>query len=149
MHTLKRLSVELSTIEREGVSSCTAGPIDSDMYHWAATIEGPSGSPYENGLFQLDIRFPYDYPFYPPLVTFVTPIYHPNINEKGGICVDILQNSWRPVLTVLDVLLSISSLLTDPNPDSPLNVDASNAYVTDRELFNRNARQLTRKCAMT
>lgn len=149
MHTMKRLQTEVSRMENEGVPSCTAGPVDSDIYHWKATIEGPSESPYENGLFELEIRFPYDYPFCPPNVIFKTPIYHPNINEKGGICVDILMNNWRPVLTVPEILLSIMSLLTDPNPESPLNIEASNLYKNDRILYNKTARKLTRKWAMT
>ncbi len=81
---------------------------------------GPEGSPYQGGLFFLDIKFSLDYPFTPPKCTFKTKVYHPNINSSGGICLDILKNQWSPALTITKVLLSISSLLSDPNPDDPL-----------------------------
>merc|ERR1719253_1049377 len=81
---------------------------------------GPPDSPYAGGVFFLDIHFPADYPFKPPKVHFTTRIYHCNINSNGGICLDILKDQWSPALTISKVLLSICSLLTDPNPDDPL-----------------------------
>eukprot|EP00889_Picochlorum_renovo_P002288 jgi/Picre1/29318/NNA_004708.t1 len=81
---------------------------------------GPSGSPYAGGVFFLDIKFPGDYPFKPPKVTFKTRIYHCNISSQGQICLDVLKEQWSPALTVSKVLLSICSLLTDPNPSDPL-----------------------------
>ena len=101
---------------------------------------GPEGSPYQGGLFSLNIHFPTDYPFKPPKINFVTRIYHPNINQNGAICLDILKDQWSPALTISKgknklkyiVLLSISSLLTDPNPDDPLVPEIANIYKTDK-----------------
>ncbi len=90
------------------------------MFKWQGTIVGPEGTPYEGGVFYLNIQFPIDYPFRPPKINFVTKVYHPNINLDGSICLDILKDQWSPALTISKVLLSISSLLTDPNPESPL-----------------------------
>ena len=83
---------------------------------WKGTIPGTKGSPWEGGKYDFQLRFPQDYPFRPPKVTFSTRIYHCNINSQGGICLDILKDNWSPALSISKVLLSISSLLTDPNP---------------------------------
>ena len=78
---------------------CSAGPEDEDLYHWSA-IMGPSKSPYEGGVFHLNINFPKDYPFSAPKIVFTTKIYHPNINSSGGICLDVLKDQWSPALTI-------------------------------------------------
>ena len=84
---------------------------------------GPAGSPYESGVFFLDIHFPHDYPFKPPKVTFRTRVYHCNVNSQGAICLDIIKNNWSPALTISKVLLSICSLLTDANPRESPGID--------------------------
>ncbi|XP_049997208.1 ubiquitin-conjugating enzyme E2 D4 isoform X2 [Alexandromys fortis] len=92
-------------------------------------------SPYQGGVFFLTIHFPTDYPFKPPKVAFTTKIYHPNINSSGSICLDILRSQWSPALTVSKVLLSICSLLCDPNPDDPLVPEIAHTYKADREKY--------------
>ncbi|KAL0618981.1 Ubiquitin-conjugating enzyme E2 D4 [Plecturocebus cupreus] len=118
------------------------------VFHWQATIMGPNDSPYQGGVFFLTIHFPTDYPFKPPKVAFTTKIYHPNINSNGSICLDILRSQWSPALTVSKVLLSICSLLCDPNPEDPLVPEIAHTYKADREKYNRLAREWTQKYAM-
>jgi ubiquitin-conjugating enzyme E2 D/E len=117
---LKRIQRELQDIIQEPPANCSGGPTSDDLFEWTATIFGPEDSPYHGGVFYLTIHFPTDYPFKPPHVNFKTKIYHCNINESGGICLDILKDAWSPALTISKVLLSICSLLTEPNPDDPL-----------------------------
>ena len=133
---LKRINKELKDIANDPPAQCSAGPVGDDPFHWQvdfyfpvillikkpsqATILGPTDSPFEGGVFFLNIHFPTDYPFKPPKFAFTTRIYHPNINSNGAICLDILRSQWSPALTVAKVLLSICSLLCDPNPDDPL-----------------------------
>uniref|UniRef100_A0A4W5LCI5 Ubiquitin-conjugating enzyme E2D 2 (UBC4/5 homolog, yeast) n=1 Tax=Hucho hucho TaxID=62062 RepID=A0A4W5LCI5_9TELE len=133
---------------QQRITQCSAGPVGDDMFHWQATIMGPNDSPYQGGVFFLTIHFPTDYPFKPPKVAFTTRIYHPNINSNGSICLDILRSQWSPALTISKVLLSICSLLCDPNPDDPLVPEIARIYKTDREKYNRIAREWTQKYAM-
>ena len=113
-----------------------------------ATIMGPGDSPYTGGVFFVTIHFPPDYPFKPPKVQFQTKVYHPNINSQGSICLDILKEQWSPALTISKVLLSICSLLTDPNPDDPLVPEIAHIYKSDRARYEDTAREWTRKYAM-
>ena len=144
---LKRLKKELTEIQNDPPSNCSAGVINDNLMSWEATILGPSDSPYSGGIFKLSLDFPADYPFKPPKVKFLTKILHPNINTHGSICLDILNKSWSPALTIQKVLLSISSLLTDPNPDDPLNTEIANLYKKNREEFNKKVRNYTLRYA--
>ncbi|KAG6418329.1 hypothetical protein SASPL_120532 [Salvia splendens] len=161
----KRILKELKDLQRDPPTSCSAGPVAEDMFHWQATIMGPSESPYAGGVFLVSIHFPPDYPFKPPKVVpvdkfglwtrnyapevaFRTKVFHPNINSNGSICLDILKEQWSPALTISKVLLSICSLLTDPNPDDPLVPEIAHMYKTDRAKYESAARSWTQKYAM-
>ena len=144
----KRIQKELKDYAKDPPSNCSAGPVGDDLFHWQATLMGPGDSPYEGGIFFLDISFPADYPFKPPKVKFNTKIYHPNINNNGGICLDILKDQWSPALTISKVLLSICSLLTDPNPDDPLVPEIARLYKSDKAKHDAQAKEWTRKYAM-
>lgn len=145
---LKRINKELQDMSKDPPSGCSAGPVGDDMFHWQASIMGPPDSPYQGGVFFLTIHFPTDYPFKPPKVAFTTRIYHPNINSNGSICLDILRSQWSPALTISKVLLSICSMLTDPNPDDPLVPEIAKMYKTDRVRYNQLAKEWTSKYAM-
>lgn len=137
---LNRLRKELNDIMEDNKNcseNISAGPIDdNDLFHWSATLIGAVGTPYEGGLFKLLITFPDNYPIKQPIIKFKTKIYHPNINESGEICLDILKYKWSPALTITGVLLSILSLLSDPNPDDPLNPDAAHLYTQNRLSYD-------------
>merc|ERR1711916_130445 len=147
MGATKRITKELQDLQKDPPSSCSAGPVGDDLFHWSATIMGPSDSPYQGGVFFLNIHFPTDYPFKPPKITFTTRIYHPNINSNGSICLDILKGQWSPALTISKVLLSICSMLTDPNPDDLLVADAAAILKKNKEEYNKIAREWTNKFA--
>lgn len=145
---MKRITKELKDLGKDPPANCSAGPKSTtNMFKWVATIMGPNESPYANGVFGLDIEFPTEYPFKPPKIKFTTKIYHCNINDKGGICLDILKDNWSPALTISKVLLSICSLLTDPNPDDPLVPDIATQLKTNRAAHDKQAMDWTRKYA--
>ncbi|KAG9796289.1 ubiquitin-conjugating enzyme, partial [Aureobasidium melanogenum] len=160
---LKRINKELTDLGRDPPSSCSAGPIGDDLVcrvpwppcgnlHTESTFAVVSSTgkrqswvpPFQGGVFFLSIHFPTDYPFKPPKVNFTTRIYHPNINSNGSICLDILRDQWSPALTISKVLLSICSMLTDPNPDDPLVPEIAHVYKTDRARYEATAREWTR-----
>lgn len=144
----KRIRKELADLTKKPVDNISAGPVGDDIMHWEAIIVGPKDTPYEGGTFSLDVRFPGDYPFKPPKVKFNTKVYHCNINSSGGICLDILKDNWSPALTLSKVLLSICSLLTDPNPADPLVQEIARQYEANRSEHDTIAAQWTRKYAM-
>ena len=144
---LRRIEKELEELKQDPPSNCSAGIMDNDKFSWVATIMGPSETPYSGGIFKLSISFPSSYPFKPPKVKFITKIYHPNINSYGNICLDVLNTQWSPALTVSKLLLSISSLLSDPNPDDPLEPTIAGIYKTNIEKYNKLARNCTLKFA--
>jgi len=149
MSAQKRIQREWKDLSKDSPANCSAGPKNaSDLFNWVATIIGPSGTPYENGVFNLEIQFPPDYPFKPPKIRFVTKVYHCNVNASGGICLDILKDNWSPALTISKVLLSICSLLSEPNPDDPLVPEIAKLLKTNKQQHDANAKEFTRKYAL-
>ena len=145
--SLRRIQKELTDLRIDPPTNCSAGPIGDDMFRWEGVIMGPADSPYAGGVFKLNIQFPVDYPFKSPHLQFTTKIYHPNINAAGLICLDILKGQWSPALTIGKVLLSITSLLTDPNPNDPLMPEIATLYKTDKAAYEIEARSWTQRYA--
>lgn len=119
------MQIMMSAGDSEGVS---AFPEGDDLMHWTGTINGSKGTVYEGLEYKLSIEFPQDYPMKAPTVKFVTPCFHPNVDQHGNICLDILKEKWAASYSVKTLLISLQSLLSDPNVDSPLNVDAANLW---------------------
>ena len=147
MSSIKRIKNELTDIRNDPPANCSAGPEVDDLYKWEGIIMGPSDSPFAGGVFKLKIQFPVDYPFKCPNVVFTTKIYHPNISTSGIICLDILKTNWSPALTISKVLLSICSLMTDPNPADPLMPEIAHIYTNDITTYNETAREWTLRYA--
>ncbi|KAK9246389.1 ubiquitin-conjugating enzyme/RWD-like protein [Lipomyces tetrasporus] len=132
---------------------------DGNIYVWSVTVMVLNKeSIYYGGYFKAEMRFPSDYPFNPPAFRFLRPLFHPNVYPKdGGLCISILHSGvdatsgeapserWSPAQSVESVLVSILSLLEDPNPDSPANVDAAVAFRNDREKYNNTVRRQVEK----
>ncbi|CAD7696618.1 unnamed protein product [Ostreobium quekettii] len=147
--SLRRIQKELAEVSLDPPANCTAGPKDDNLYEWVSSIKGPEGTPYAGGLFFLDITFPTDYPFRAPKVVFKTRIYHCNVNNSGHICLDVLKDQWSPALTVGKILLSVSALLSEPNPHDPLVPNIAQELLTDKEEHDRMAAEWTKRYAMS
>ncbi|XP_051978343.1 ubiquitin-conjugating enzyme E2 R2-like [Xyrauchen texanus] len=143
----KALMLEMKSLQDEPVEGFKITLVDeSDMYNWEVAIFGPPNTHYEGGYFKTRIKFPIDYPYSPPAFRFLTKMWHPNIYENGDVCISILHppvddpqsgelpsERWNPTQNVRTILLSVISLLNEPNTSSPANVDASVMYRKWRE----------------
>ncbi|KAJ3865936.1 ubiquitin-conjugating enzyme/RWD-like protein [Lentinula novae-zelandiae] len=123
----KRLGNELMSLMMSSSPGISAFPkTDSNLFDWMGTIEGASGTVYAGLAFRISIHFPPNYPYVAPTIKFETPCYHPNVDiNSGTICLDILQDKWSAVYSVQTILISLQSLLGEPNNASPLNSDAA------------------------
>merc|ERR1712217_949913 len=90
----------------------------------------------------MGLTFTEEYPNKPPSVVFQTKMFHPNIYNNGHICLDILQHNWSPIYDIAAILTSIQSLLTDPNPNSPANVEAAKLYQENRREYEKRVAQI-------
>ncbi|XP_015173656.1 PREDICTED: ubiquitin-conjugating enzyme E2 T-like isoform X2 [Polistes dominula] len=108
------------------------------------TIVGPPGCAYEANVLELDLDLPFRYPFQPPHIKFRTPVYHPNIDNNGRICLDLLRmppnGAWKPTLKLADILIAIKLLLLHPNVDDPLMPEIADEYINNRFMFEIKAR---------
>ena len=144
----RRIFRELQDFENiDSTRWITAAPVKSDIFHILAGIEGPPNTPFEKGVFWLDVHFPLDYPHHPMEITFITRIYHPNIDSRGNICLGLLGKAWCPVGTLSMALMSICSLLDTPSLDDPLVPEIAQIYREDYALYYQNARSCTRRYA--
>ncbi|KAJ1972676.1 ubiquitin conjugating enzyme Ubc7/UbcP3 [Dimargaris verticillata] len=137
---LKRLMTEYKELTINAPEGITAGPISEDnFFEWEALIAGPDGTPYEGGIFSATITFPKDYPLNPPEMRFTCPIFHPNGEDPNMY--ESSSERWSPVQSVEKILLSVISMIAEPNDESGANIDACKLWREDRDAFNRIVRE--------
>jgi len=146
MAASRRLQKELGDIRKSNSKSFRDIQVDeSNLLNWQGLLV-PENSPYNKGAFRIDIVFPAEYPFKPPKVSFRTKIYHPNIDEKGQVCLPIISaENWKPATKTDQVIHSLVTLVNDPEPEHPLRADLAEEYTKDRKKFLKNAEEFTRK----
>ncbi|KAK3261431.1 E2 ubiquitin-protein ligase peroxin 4 [Cymbomonas tetramitiformis] len=141
-----RLFKEFKEVQRECKDSdLNLYPLDTNIFRWTAWLKGPEDTPFSKGRFELAISVPDAYPLVPPTVRFVTKVFHPNVHFKTGeICLDILKNAWSPAWTLQSVCRAVIALMSQAEPDSPLNCDAGNLLrAGDLRGYNSLARMYT------
>ncbi|ODQ78697.1 hypothetical protein BABINDRAFT_176919 [Babjeviella inositovora NRRL Y-12698] len=143
----KRIIKETERLVSDPVPGISAIPHDDNLRYFDVAIQGPSGSPYEDGTFKLELYLPDDYPMCAPKVRFLTKIYHPNIDKLGRICLDVLKNNWSPALQIRTILLSIQALLGAPNPDDPLANEVAEEWKSNEALAIATAKSWTEQFA--
>ncbi|PWA26326.1 hypothetical protein CCH79_00019425 [Gambusia affinis] len=151
MAEYKRPANEENFFEWEALIISQRGDI---LVYW----KGPEDTCFEGGVFPAVLSFPSDYPLSPPKMRFTCDMFHPNIYPDGRVCISILHapgddpmgyessaERWSPVQSVEKILLSVVSMLAEPNDESGANVDASKMWREDREQFYKLAQKIVRK----
>merc|ERR1739838_1252961 len=144
MAASRRLHKELDEIRKSGMKNFRDISVDdSNILCWQGLIV-PDCAPYNKGAFRIEINFPAEYPFKPPKITFKTKIYHPNIDEKGQVCLPIISpENWKPATKTDQVIDALVSLIHDPEPEHPLRADLAEEYTKDKKKFIKNAEEYT------
>mmetsp|Transcript_40144 Transcript_40144/g.29616 ORF Transcript_40144/g.29616 Transcript_40144/m.29616 type:complete len:168 (+) Transcript_40144:93-596(+) len=154
---LRRQYMDLARNPPDGVSVGLGE--DENIFTWELMIVGPADTLYEGGFFNAKLEFPSDFPNSPPVMTFTTPIWHPNVYDDGRVCISILHppgedrfnqqetsaERWRPILGVESIIISVISMLSDPNDDSPANIDAAVMWRNDKAAFKKRVREFVRR----
>ncbi|KAG2771608.1 hypothetical protein PC129_g2771 [Phytophthora cactorum] len=154
---LRRQFLEMSRNPPEGVSVGLGD--DDNIFNWEILLVGPPDTLYEGGFFKAVLEFPSDFPNMPPKMTFKSEMWHPNVYPNGVVCISILHppgedqlnqqetadERWRPILGVESILVSVISMLSDPNDDSPANIDAAVEWRNDKDGFKKHCRRIVRK----
>ena len=148
----------LPELTKKPVDGFSAGLVGDSLFEWAVTVMGPPDTLYEGGFFNARLTFPPDYPQSPPTCRFTSEVWHPNVYADGRVCISILHNPgddptgyeraserWSPVHTVETIMLSIISMLSSPNDESPANVDAAKEWREDREGFKKRVARCVRR----
>ncbi|OCF78435.1 ubiquitin-conjugating enzyme E2 2 [Kwoniella mangroviensis CBS 8886] len=137
----RRLIRDFKRLASDPPIGISGSPNPDNIMIWNAVIFGPPDTPFEDGSFRLTLTFSDSYPNKPPTVRFVSKMFHPNIYANGELCLDILQNRWSPTYDVAAILTSVQSLLNDPNPASPANVDAASLFKENLKEYERRVKQ--------
>ncbi|KAL7722496.1 E2 ubiquitin-conjugating enzyme [Entamoeba marina] len=145
------LAKQLQDLTKNPVDGFSVGLVDeSDIYTWQVMIVGPPDTYYDGGMFQATLTFPKDYPNNPPKMKFVSEIWHPNVYKTGDVCISILHppgddefgyesaaERWNPIHSVESILVSVISMLSAPNDESPANVDAAVEWRNHKDEFKK------------
>ncbi|KAL5697789.1 E2 ubiquitin-conjugating enzyme [Ranunculus cassubicifolius] len=152
------LQKQLKELTKHPVDGFSAGLLDdNDIFKWGVTIIGPPDTLYDGGFFNAVMEFPKNYPNSPPSVRFTSDMWHPNVYSDGKVCISILHEGvdphgyelaserWTPVHTVESIVISIISMLSSPNDESPANVDAAKEWRNDRNGFKKRVGRIVRR----
>lgn len=146
MAASKRLQKELADLRSADVKWFRDIQVDeTNILAWTGLIV-PENPPFSKGAFRIEINFPAEYPFKPPKICFKTKIYHPNIDEKGQVCLPIISaENWKPATKTEQVIQALIALVNDPEPEHPMRADLAEEYLKDHKRFIKNAEEFTKK----
>lgn len=152
------LRKQMIELQRNPNESFSAGLVDDDIYKWEIIVMGPPSTYYEGGYFKARMEFPEAYPHKPPKLRFISKMWHPNVHSNGSVCISILHDAgedeygyepanerWTPVHTLESIIMSVISMLADPNDESPANIDAAKQWREDQDAFKKEVARCVRR----
>lgn len=144
----KRLQKELQDLHTNGNKAFRNISVnEANTLIWSGLIV-PMNAPYNKGAFKIELCFPQEYPFKPPKLTFQTPIYHPNVDEKGQVCLPIIASeNWKPATRTTQVIDALVAMVNQPEPDHPLRAELAQEFQADKKKFMKTAEEHTKKNA--
>ena len=150
MAATRRLTKELADIRKSGITVFQEIEVnETNILVWTGLLV-PDNAPYNKAAYRIELTFPAEYPFKPPKLLFKTPIYHPNVDEKGQICLPIITaENWKPATKTDQVIASLVTLINTPEPGHPLRADLAEEYTKDLKKFQKNAEEHAKKYALT
>jgi ubiquitin-conjugating enzyme E2 G1 len=134
---IKRLQTEWNQIRKDKNYFYSICPSSENFFHWDFILIGPPKTIFEGGMFKGTLVFPKEYPNRPPVLSFITEMFHPNIYKDGKVCISILHEGvdvygyesvmdrWTPTQSINSIMMSVLSMLPEPNLESPANLDAA------------------------
>jgi len=153
-----RLQKELKDLNKNPLEGFKVELLDENsLFEWQVWMAGAPGTLWDGGIFRALLKFPEDYPNSPPKMKFLSDFWHPNIYPDGTVCISILhtpdpmnpeekaEETWRPILTVESILVSVTSMFSDPNFSSPANVDASVEWRKSPDTYKKKVLRLVEK----
>lgn len=153
------LTKQLKDLNKNPVEGFSAGlKNDDDPFVWEVMIMGPPETPYEGGFFNAEMTFPKDYPNHPPKLKVISDFWHPNVYPDGNVCISILHQPgedsfgyesaserWLPIHTVESILISVLSMISSPNIESPANIEAAKEFRDDKEAYRKRVARCVRR----
>ncbi|KAK3805163.1 MAG: ubiquitin-conjugating enzyme/RWD-like protein [Benniella sp.] len=140
---LRNVTLELYALRNDPPEGIRVIMNLDDITEIQAWLQGPEGTPYEGGRFKIKIQLSRDFPISPPQCVFMTKIYHPNVSNKGDVCVSTLKKDWKQNLGLRHILLVVKCLLVVPNPESALNEEAGRQLLEHYDDYAKHARLMT------
>eukprot|EP01006_Ploeotia_vitrea_P053510 TRINITY_DN67796_c4_g13_i1.p1 TRINITY_DN67796_c4_g13~~TRINITY_DN67796_c4_g13_i1.p1 ORF type:complete len:226 (+),score=36.68 TRINITY_DN67796_c4_g13_i1:47-724(+) len=146
--TVRLIMKELYQLQREKLEGITIRANEENVAVLDAEITGPEHTPYEGGTFLVRLVLDGDFPNSPPKGFFITKLFHPNVSNKGEICVNTLKKDWNSGCGLKRIFMVIRCLLIEPNPESALNEEAGKLLLENYDEYFKRAKLYTSVHAM-
>ena len=133
-----RLTKDMQELDKPAFITMNVDQSNIMQFGLSMDLRNEQDSIWKGGQFAFTVNVPSEYPHKPPVVHCDTPVYHPNIDTEGKVCLNILRADWKPVLDIGNVIMGLIFLFLEPNPNDPLNHEAAAEFRENVNRFKQN-----------